>query len=245
MKAFDLDSGLRWLFCLTHPDDEISICIWIRRLVKAGAEVHLCWTHSNDIREAEARAVAKILGVPDERLTFFRAVDGSICDELRDLLPKFKELMARVQPDRVACGAFEQGHIDHDATNWLVNHSFEGPIFEVPFYHTYTVRLQTMNRFADPSGQEVIHLDKEERKLKTKIAKLYRSQNIWSVLCWYELWQITRLRPAELRKRELMRLQTHQDFTVPNLPAPLKARVEASGPWRRWRTAVERLNMPL
>lgn len=244
MKAFDLDPGQRWLFCMTHPDDEISICVWIHRLVKAGVEVHLCWTHSNPVREQEARAVAKILGVPSDRLTFLAAGDGSICDEMRELLPKFNDLMSRVRPDRVVCGAFEQGHIDHDATNWLVNHSFEGPVFEVPFYHTYTVRLQTMNRFADPTGQEVIHLTKEEQKLKVRVAKLYRSQNIWSVLCWYEVWQLSRLKPAELRRRELMRLQVHRDFTEPNLPEPLKKKVQASGTWRRWRTAVERLNMP-
>lgn len=244
VKAFDLDPNLRWLFCMTHPDDEISICAWIQKLAHAGAEVHLSWTHSNPIREAEGRETAKILGVPQERLHFLTATDGSVCDQLQELLPQFQKLMKETAPDRVACGAFEQGHLDHDSTNWLVNHSFDGPVFEIPFYHTYARRLQTMNRFADPAGQEILHLTKAEQKLKLQVAKAYRSQNIWSVLWWYEVWQMTRLKPVELRKRETMRLQTWKDFKRPNLPEPQRALVEASVPWKRWLAAVERLNMP-
>ncbi|MBN9502533.1 MAG: hypothetical protein BGO01_17970 [Armatimonadetes bacterium 55-13] len=243
MKAFDTDTGQRWLFCMTHPDDEISICAWIHRLVQAGVEVHMSWTHSHPVREQEARLSAELLGIPQDRLSFFSATDGSVCDELQTWRPHFQELMDRVAPTRVACGAFEQGHLDHDSTNWLVNQTFSGPVFEIPFYHTYAVRLQAMNRFADPAGQEVIHLTKEEQKLKLAVAKRYRSQNIWQVLWWYEVWQMTRLRPAELRKREIMRLQTHRDFLTPNLPPALAKKVEASDSWGRWRAAINRLNV--
>ena len=62
---------------MTHPDDEMSICAWIRRLTQNGNEVHISWTHSNAVREAEARAVAVLLGVPDRNLHFFGASDGS------------------------------------------------------------------------------------------------------------------------------------------------------------------------
>lgn len=244
MKPFDHDPNLRWLFCLTHPDDDIAICAWIQRLTQAGNEVYMSWTHSNPVREAEARIVAKTLGVPETNLTFFEAIDGGICNQLEGLLPQFQALMERVKPDRVACGAFEQGHLDHDATNWLVNNSFEGPVFEIPFYHSYAIRLQTMNAFADPTGQDTIHLTKAEQKLKLQIAKSYRSQNIWSVLWWHEVYQMTRFKPAKLRKRELMRLQTHRDFLTPNLPEPHFSRVKACPSWKRWVSAVERLNMP-
>ncbi len=228
---------------MTHPDDEISICAWIKRLAQAGNPVFINWTHSNDVREKEARVVSAILGVPDENLSFMGATDGSVCDELSVLKPKFQGLMDRVKPDRVACGAFEQGHLDHDATNWLVNQTFGGPVFEIPFYHPYTRRLQTMNSFSTPGDHGALPLHPQEWSLKVQVAKSYRSQNIWAVLWWYEVWQKIRFRPIELRKRELMRLQTHRDFSQPNLPMRLRAEVEASAPWRRWCAAVERANM--
>lgn len=229
---------------MTHPDDEISICAWIKRLTDAGAEVHINWTHSHPVREKEARIVATILGVPDSNLSFMNATDGSVCDELGSLKPKFESLIDHIQPDRVCCGAFEQGHLDHDSTNWLVSQTFHGPIFEIPFYHPYTRKLQTMNSFSSPVGQEALPLRPDEWKLKVQVAKSYRSQNIWSVLWWYEVWQTVRFKPIELRKRELMRPQVHRDFTHPNLPDELANEVKLSAQWKRWLAALERANMP-
>lgn len=238
MKAFDLDPTLRWLFCMTHPDDEISICAWIRRLVQNGNPVFLSWTHSNPIREREGRAVAHILGVPASHLYFFGATDASACHQIPELLPQFRDMMLAVRPDRVACGAFEQGHIDHDTTNYLVNQTFHGPVLEIPFYHTYTTRLQTLNRFSDPRGQEVRQLDIDERKLKIMVARQYPSQNIWSVLLWYELFQRARLRPMELTRTERMRWQTHTNFMRPNHPPRIARRVKRSPLWRKWKSAL-------
>jgi hypothetical protein len=229
---------------MTHPDDEISICAWIKRLTTAGAEVFVNWTHSTPVRQAEARSVAAKLDVKSERLSFMDGKDGHICDQLSHLLPQFKALMNSTRPDRVVCGAFEQGHLDHDATNWLVNHTFRGPIFEVPFYHPYTKRLQTMNRFATAEAHESILLTPGEQRLKVQIAKSFKSQNIWTVLWWYEVYQGARLNRMELRKREFMRLQVHLDFSIPNLPPRLRARVDRSPQWSRWLRAIEEANMP-
>ena len=242
MRVFSMDPSLRWLICLTHPDDEISICVWIQRLVRNGNPVFLSWTHSNPIRENEGRNVARLLGVPQENLTFFGATDGSVCDEMSELLPKFREMIESVQPDRVCCGAFEQGHIDHDATNFLVNHAFSGPVLEIPFYHTYMTRLQKMNRFSDPRGEEVLHLEVDEQRLKKTIARQYPSQNIWSVLLWYEAWQQARLKPIVLAKTERMRFQTHFDFKTPNHPPVLARKLTGYKTWRRWRRALRKVS---
>lgn len=238
MKAFDTDPRLRWLFCMTHPDDEISICAWIRRLTMQGNEVHISWTHSNPVREAEARAVALLLGVRQERLHFLHGPDGHIPEAMPSLLPKFHALMQSVKPDRVACGAFEQGHLDHDSTNFLVSQSFGGPILEIPFYHTYLTRFQRLNRFADPRGEETLELTLDEQKLKTTVARQFPSQNIWSVLLWYEVWQTTRFRPMELAHSERMRFQGAVNYMRPNLPPRLAQRVRRSPTWRRWKAAV-------
>ena len=234
---FDPSPSNRWLLCMTHPDDEISICVWIHRLTQSGAEVWMSWTHDTSVREAEARAVAGQLGVPDDHLYFHGAPDGAVCDHMQELLPRFELMMEQVQPERVVCGAFEQGHIDHDATNWLVNHAFDGMILEVPFYHTYLTRFPKINRFADPTGSEAIDLDAEEQDLKKRIAKSYPSQRIWLNMMAADL--RSRLTgDGSLLASEHMRLQTHKDFRTPNLPAELAARVENSTRWKRWLSAL-------
>ena len=201
----------------------------------------MSWTHSTPIREAEARRGAERLGVEPHRLHFFAATDGSVCDEITELKPKFKELMAGIRPDRVACGAFEQGHLDHDSTNYLVNQTFSGPVLEIPFYHTYLTRLQTMGRFSDPKGEELLPLSPDEQRFEKEFAKGFPSQNIWQVLLGYEAWQVVRGRRVELAKSDRMRLQTHRDFRTPNHPPDLRAKVEASAPWQRWLAALDQL----
>ncbi|MBS1727900.1 MAG: PIG-L family deacetylase [Armatimonadetes bacterium] len=233
MSVFDY-SKRRWLFCMTHPDDEISICLWMKKLIDNGNEVFVSWTHSTPVREAESRKVSEQLGIPQENLFFHLASDGIICTEFRDLLPRFREIMSTVKPDVVACGAFEQGHVDHDTTNVLVNLSFDGPVLEIPFYHTYATRLQVMNAFSDPTGQSVLDLSSDEQRLKRQIAKLYRSQNIWSVLLWFEIWQVAQGRRTTLSSRETMRLQQHKLFRLPNHPAYVAALVERCDKWHWW-----------
>lgn len=238
MRAFDPDPSLRWMFCMTHPDDEISICAWIRRLTQQGNDVHLCWTHSNPVREAEARAVGLLLGVRQDRLHFVGGSDGHVPEEMPSLLPRLAAIVETVQPDRIACGAFEQGHLDHDATNFLVAKAFSGPICEIPFYHTYLTRFQRLNRFAIAAGEETLELDLNEQKLKTAIARQFPSQNIWSVLLWYEVWQKAKRKPTELTQAERMRMQGNLDYRKPNLPPRLANKVQASTLWERWLKAV-------
>jgi hypothetical protein len=166
------------------------------------------------------------------------ADDGQVARQMPDLLPDFKDMVAHIRPTRICCGAFEQGHIDHDATNLLVNRSYSGPIFEIPFYHTYLTRLQVINRFSDPRGQEVLDLDFDDQRFKIHIARQYPTQNIWSVLLWYEIAQRARLRPMRLAKTERMRLQSHRDFLTPNHPPKLAAKVARSSRWQEWVDAV-------
>lgn len=233
MSLFDL-SKRRWLFCMTHPDDEISICAWMKRLADNGNEVYLSWTHSNSIREQEGRKVAEQLGIPSQNLFFHDASDAKVCVEFRDVLPKFQTMMAQVKPDIVACGAFEQGHVDHDTTNVLVNTTFKGDVLEIPFYHTYLTKLQRMNEFSDSAGQEVLQLNREEIQLKRNVAKQYKSQNIWKVLMWSEIWQLSKGRQISLSSREIMRLQGHKVFRIPNHPLALSTRLEKSETWQWW-----------
>jgi LmbE family N-acetylglucosaminyl deacetylase len=240
VKAFDPDPTLRWLFCMTHPDDEISICVWIHRLARAGNEVFISWTHASPERMFEGKRAARVLGVPQERLIFHHGTDGAICEEMPYLLSDFRSMMEQVKPDRVVCGAFEQGHLDHDATNLLVFKSFPGVTLEIPFYHTYLNRRPTVNRFAQSAGQEVVTLDRHEQHYKVRFARQYPSQAIWRNLLLAEARRvITRPRAEKLKETERMRVQTHRDFLTPNLPEKLASRVSRCPKWLRWRAAAQ------
>ena len=226
LRAFDL-SVKRWLFCFTHPDDEISIVAWIKRLCDAGADVFCLWTVSNPTREAEARAMVGSLGVPQENMYFYNAPDGDACEHIPEIRDFVSEVIETTQPDRIALGAFECGHIDHDSTNLAVALANKRrlPMFEIPFYHTYLTRIPIINRFATPDGQEVIDLSPDEQRLKVRASRSYKSQNIGSLLFWYTVLHWAKLRPAALCKTERMRPQTHFDYTKPNLPDPLEKQV--------------------
>lgn len=233
MTAFDRDPALKWLFCMTHPDDEISICAWMHELVENGNEVWISWTHDTPVRRLEAIRAAAYLGVPEQRLKFFSAPDGAVCRHLEELEPRFREMMGEVRPDRVVCGAFEQGHLDHDATNFLVNRTFDGAVFEVPFYHTYRTKFPRVNRFADPTGEEVNRLTVDQITIKKAVCRMYPSQRIWWNMVGANLRAIA-TGDGNLLRTERMRRQTWQDFLTPNLPQGLAKAVELTGRWQEW-----------
>ncbi len=241
MKAFDFDPYNRWLFCFAHPDDEIAICAFINRLVIAGCAVFCSWTHDNPTREAEARETARKLNIEASHLFFHHAPDGLVAETIPQLLAPFHHMVTIAQPTRLAVCAFEQGHIDHDATNYLANRTFDGPIFEFPLYHPYSRRIQVLNAFPAMTSYERLDLDHREFGLKLEIAKSYRSQNIWSILFWYEVLQACRGRPVELRKREVLRRQMATCYLEPSLPEPLASEVARHPTWLRWKAIVSEL----
>ncbi len=247
MKLFDPDPNLRWLFALTHPDDELAIAAWIRRLALAGAEVHLSWTTSNPERRWEARDAARSLGVPEDRLHFLPGLDRAVETQLESLLPVVRALVEAVEPDRIVVGAFEQGHLDHDSTNFLfARATADGNaigLLETPLYHAYCQPIPTLNRFAAPSPTEsTLPLAPIEIEFKKALARSYPSQNIWGNVLLYRVLQILRGEKETIGTVERLRLQTHFDFRAPNLPAPLAARVIRTARWRRWLAAMESLN---
>ncbi len=240
MTAFDLGVR-RWLFCFTHPDDEISIVAWIKRLCDAGADVYCTWSVSNSVREAEARAIVGSLGVPQANMFFLDAPDGDACEHIPEIIEFERCVIDACGPERIALGAFECGHIDHDTTNLAVAYANTEsvPMFDLPFYHTYLTRIPVINRFAEPSGEEVIQLTQEEQALKGRASRAYKSQNIGSLLFWYTVLNWAKLKPAALCKSERMRLQTHFDYSSPNLPEPLRSRVVGSQKFERFARAAE------
>lgn len=218
---------------MTHPDDEISICAWIKRLTASGADVWISWTHATVRRQVEAEAAAENLGVPLQKLFFHGGTDGFVCSEMGKLLPSFQAMIAKAKPDRIACGAFEQGHLDHDATNCLVHQCFDGPVFEIPFYYPYLTRLPRVNRFETDKGQEVIKLTKAEAKFKRGYAKSFPSQRIFANMIFANM-KAKLTGDGSLSGSESMRLQTWTDFRNPQHSPRLAARINESENWKYW-----------
>lgn len=183
------------------------------------------------------------LGVADGRLFFFDMPDKGAFERIPELAEKWSSAIERASPDRIALGAFECGHIDHDATNAAVTlaNAAKTPQLEIPFYHTYLARIPVLNRFADARGQDVLQLDLEECKLKRKVSRMYKSQNIASLLIWYTLLGWLKGNPPALCRTERMRLQTHFDFACPNLPEPMRSEVMKSDTWKRWSEQIAKL----
>lgn len=224
---------------MTHPDDEISICAWIKRLTQAGVDVWISWTHSNPERQREAIRAALKLGVARDNLIFHGGPDGAIMDDMAAHFAKFQAMIETVKPDRIVCGAFEQGHLDHDATNALVAKSFDGPIYEVPFYYSYLTRLPRVNRFSQPTGEEILELSEAEKEWKMDYAQSFPSQAIWRNMIFAEA--AARLSgDGSLMTTERMRLQAPVDYLRPNHEGELAERIVESSKWAAWGTAYRR-----
>lgn len=238
--AFDPDPEQRWAFVFAHPDDEISIGAWIRRLTQAGARVDLVFTHGTPERFAEARDSARLMGVDAQRVTTLGLPDRYLAENLSQMRKTLQQALDPLCPDRVVTCAFEQGHLDHDATHVAVVRSFPGPVFEVPLYHTYAQPVQVVNEFSTPDLAEVLELSDSETDLKRQLLACYPSQHLRALLVWYSLLQKFSPGRPPLAQREVMRPALWTDFRHPFHPEALAKRVMRSSRWARWLTALER-----
>lgn len=225
----------RLLVVLAHPDDEIAIAGWVSR---QRGPVAMAWMHSTPVREQESRRAVERIH-PSAELIFWQGTDGRILEETSDLQPKLEQLVAEFGPETVATLAYEQGHLDHDATHRMVRSVWAGPVVEFPMYHPYTRRIQTLNEFSDPSGQVLVPLSEAESQLKRDLYRLYPSQTLRRNILAYQLLRRLQFRPVELDRREVFRLAQPYDWTRPNGPEWLVREVSQSPQWARWRRAVQ------
>jgi hypothetical protein len=219
-----------------HPDDEIAIIGWMSHLARRGVSVSALWMHSTPVREAESRAVMARAGVTD--LTFLTATDGKLVDTWQDWEPAVRDWLGDRDISHPVTVAFEQGHLDHDATNWLVNRNTSHPVRELPLYHPYSRQLLRANVFAGNGQAESRLLSPAEYELKLSLLRSYPSQRIGQILQGYRLMSRLTGRPDPFRQ-ELMRIQTHQDFRIPNHGAEFRQEIERSRPWARWISALK------
>ncbi len=236
MTAFDSNPAERWLFVFPHPDDEIAIIGWIHHLHSQGIPLACAWVHANPVREAESRVVFKPLGI--ETLHFGPGPDREFINQIPQLAAWLGTLTESFQPTRIVTTAFEQGHLDHDATNFVVNRLRAAPVFELPLYHPYDRILQTMNQFAGKGESEKRTLTMSEHALKCRLLSAYPSQRLGTILQTARTIKRLTGRPDPFLVEHL-RLQTHLDFRRPNLGPRDSARIMNSRPWARWISAIK------
>lgn len=111
-----------------HPDDECIGCGGAIRLhVTRGDTVSAVFLTSGElglknlpreqawaIREAEAKAAAKVLGLCE--LVFFRCSDWTLADDLTKASDLLRPILTRIKPDLIYLPHTQDWHPDHQAT---------------------------------------------------------------------------------------------------------------------------------
>jgi LmbE family N-acetylglucosaminyl deacetylase len=144
MNEFDLDPNISWLFIFAHPDDELAIAAWIRRLTSNGNRVFIAWLHAVGSRGEEAKKAAELLGVSIESCFFGAFEDGSFIENFEGIRADVLNCINSCNPDRIVCAAYEQGHLDHDCLRLAVDQVCG--VLEFP-NTPYTPHVAKMNRF--------------------------------------------------------------------------------------------------
>jgi LmbE family N-acetylglucosaminyl deacetylase len=181
----------RVCFIFAHPDDDTLIAGAMRTLIKDDKEVHGVWAACDRLygnlgnRLEELRNATALLGLPRERVHILRFPDLGILRRLDEAADTIAGLLCAIGPDAVTVNAFEGGHPDHDAVNFLAYEAIHRAglrtrLFEFPLYNGAGPLLHwrwQINRFPDDEG-EVLYAPLDEDALRRKYAmmELYWSQ---------------------------------------------------------------------
>ncbi|MEJ2718804.1 MAG: PIG-L family deacetylase [Deltaproteobacteria bacterium] len=179
------------LFLFAHPDDECAIAGTMRQLLANGSEFHGMWVTSGgrfdlaERRESELMQAMTVLGLPLSRVHLLRLPDLGLLDTLEDACDRVVRFMTEMRPAAVFVNAFEGGHPDHDAVNFVAYEArsragLQPRLFEFPLYNgcgpLHHWRWQ-INRFP-PSGSPALYtqLDNDDIDCKYRIMRTYSSQ---------------------------------------------------------------------
>ncbi len=118
------EPGEKWLFIFAHPDDDSLICGSMRLIKERGGDVHAVWLVSGlsprgiKVREKEVQSAMDLVGISRKNRYFLRL---PVCFLLNFSYSKKRlfPLVDSINPAKIVVPAFEGGHVDHDATNFL------------------------------------------------------------------------------------------------------------------------------
>ncbi|MFH0823171.1 MAG: PIG-L family deacetylase [Pseudomonadota bacterium] len=190
------EPNTRYMFLFAHPDDDVFICGTMRALIEAEADLTGVWLTSggflggSEARETELAAAMEVLGLGREGIRLLRLPDLGLVSGLEGYADTLAQVMSETRPDVIFVTAFEGGHPDHDAANFM---AFEASarigikprIFEFPLYNGSGPRRHwrwRINRFPD-DGVPVFHTPLPGDVLRRKycIMRKYSSQWMYMI----------------------------------------------------------------
>ena len=178
-----LDKNARYLFMFAHPDDEVLITGTMKQLLDHGAEVDAAWVTCGDYfgnietRLRELARVTAILGLKENSIHLLRLPDLGLVSMLNQAADKVADMLKSVKPDVIFSNAYEGGHPDHDAVNFLAYEAsyragLKPKLYEFPLYNATGSILYfrwRLNAFPD-DGVPVLHNPLSKSEIRVQIA---------------------------------------------------------------------------
>lgn len=186
-----LDKNAKYLFMFAHPDDEVLISGTMKQLIDQGAEVVAAWVTCGEYfgnietRLRELARVIALLGLKENSVHLLRLPDLGLVSMLDQAADTVADMLKSVKPDAIFANAYEGGHPDHDAVNFLAYEAscradLKPKLYEFPLYNATGSILYfrwRVNAFPN-DGIPVLHnpLSKSEIKCKLLTIRTYVSQ---------------------------------------------------------------------
>jgi LmbE family N-acetylglucosaminyl deacetylase len=185
----------RILLLIPHPDDEVVGMAATIAAARDAGDIFLglyltdgipapeqLWRRAKrrraaqvEQRRAEAQAAAEVLGI--EPLAFCGWPSRSLKAHLGEATARITALLSDRAVDALWVSAWEGGHQDHDAANFLAARTAGGrPVTEFAEYNRGGGGVR-WNRFALPNGSETeLRLSQTQRAAKRSLLALYGSE---------------------------------------------------------------------
>ncbi|MFH0959371.1 MAG: PIG-L deacetylase family protein [Pseudomonadota bacterium] len=236
-RSIPLGISGRALFVFAHPDDDVFITGTMKKYILSGLGIRAVWLTSGGYfggqkrREQELTRAASELGLLSQDYDLLRFPDLGLMNSMNNAALELSAILCDFKPDKIFVTAFEGGHPDHDAANFIVHDAsirseLKCDIFEFPLYNgagsllTWRWRINSF----PPGGPSPLFqpLQETEINCKYKSMKIYSSQWMYMVPA-----RLTRSRNFLTRHGEPYRLcPSDRDHCIP----PHKGRLN----YERW-----------
>lgn len=213
----------RTLILVAHPDDEALGCGALLQRMRQPIVVFATdgaprsdffWKKFGSraayagVRRNEASHALALAGVKD--IFFLGDSAGPFCDQelflnLDAAVEAFAAAVEREQPEALLTLAYEGGHPDHDACNFIMSviaPRFALPAWEMPLYHRSADGISAQQKFVRESPEEhLLRATPKEVQIKRAMFQAYQSQ-------------FESLPPFHLEEERFQRLPAH-DYSRP------------------------------